>query len=170
MNKFWWIISALVLAGSINSTAHASPEESGISPILSTVHSLTVVSKALWIVSINSNLSLEYWQWEVQKRFPNITHADELTASTRYHEYIIQELDGQVRDLWMSLIQKLSETSTPEILILENRQSSLSSSEKYTLEKLRFEKNQRDLATMLLFLMENPPEELQQCRRPSISI
>ncbi len=107
MNKFWWIISALVLAGSMNSTARASHEESGISPILSTVHSLTVASKALWIVSINSNLSLEYWQWEVQKRFPNITHADELTASTRYHEDIIQELDGQVRDLWMSLIQKL---------------------------------------------------------------
>ena len=168
MDKFWWIISALVLAGSMNSTARASHEESAISPNYSTIHSYSVASKALWIVSLGSNSSIEYWLWEVQKRFPNITHANELSVSIQYHEDVIQELSDPVRDIWMSLIQKLSETSTPEILTLERRQSSLSPSEKDMLEKLRFEKNQRDLATMLLFLMENSPEELQQCRRPNI--
>jgi hypothetical protein len=70
----------------------------------------------------------------------------------------------------MALIQKLSETSTTEILILENQEKVLSPSEKNKLDILRFEKYQRDLATILLYLRENPPEELQQCRRPAISI
>ena len=168
MIKFWWIIPTLALTACINSAAHTAPLESAKTSIHSIAQSHTIASQTLWIVSLDSNLSIEYWLWEVQKRFPTIGYADALIVSIHYHEDVIQELDDPARDIWMSLIQKLSETSTPQMLALEKRQSSLSPSEKGTLERLRFVKNQRGLATILLFLIENPPEELQQCRRPNI--